>query len=492
MINYWLSSDNIRASIYIPKYYDPELKAEIAALGSTHRLVSIEKLVRDSVISLSTGDEIGKSSYGTGHIPFIRTSDFSNWELRTVPKQGISKAIYELYSEKQDVQPGDIFLVRDGTYLIGTNCIITSIDNELLYQSHILKIRVNKPEVLAPELFFLSLNSEVVQRQIRSIQFTADIIDTIGQRFLEVVLPIPLSEAKQQSLITRAKKAIHQRMVGKAFIKQAPFLIERVLLENTKEPIDEFLAYPDDILAKKVSALTITSELGQFQAQWHSSEKIRKNIFLPKYYDPSVITELGELSNTCDVISLSKLVKDRKLNYYTGVEVGKMAYGTGDIPFIRTSDFTNWEIKHDPKQGVSQSIYDEYADSQDVKAGDLFLVRDGTYLVGSSCLVTKADEISLFCGGLFKLRVIREDPLDSFLLLGLLNSFIVKRQIRTKQFTRDVIDTLGNRLAEVYLPIPKDSATRGLISESVRNIVLSRIEAREDIRQLTKEIVAAS
>ncbi|MEN8133097.1 MAG: hypothetical protein ABFS45_23550, partial [Pseudomonadota bacterium] len=52
-------------------------------------------------------------------------------------------------------------------------------------------------------------------------------------------------------------------------------------------------------------------------------------------------------------------------------------YGTGTIPFIRTSDFSNWEIKHDPKQGVSEEIYEQYAESQNVKEGDILLVRDG-------------------------------------------------------------------------------------------------------------------
>lgn len=33
-----------------------------------------------------------------------------------------------------------------------------------------------------------------------------------------------------------------------------------------------------------------------------------------------------------------------------------MAYGTGNIPFIRTSDISNWEIKADFKHGVSEEI----------------------------------------------------------------------------------------------------------------------------------------
>lgn len=64
----------------------------------------------------------------------------------------------------------------------------------MIYQSHIYKIRIKNTDVLEPELFFLLLNSDIVQRQIRSIQFTADIIDTIGQRINEIVIPIPKSK----------------------------------------------------------------------------------------------------------------------------------------------------------------------------------------------------------------------------------------------------------------------------------------------------------
>jgi type I restriction enzyme M protein len=65
------NSSEIKNNIMIPKYYDPELEAEIEALKPTHELVRVEKLLDDKVISLSTGKEIGKLSYGTGTIPFI-------------------------------------------------------------------------------------------------------------------------------------------------------------------------------------------------------------------------------------------------------------------------------------------------------------------------------------------------------------------------------------------------------------------------------------
>jgi len=166
-----------------------------------------------------------------------------------------------------------------------------------------------------------------------------------------------------------------------------------------------------------------------------------------------------------------------------------MSYGTGNIPFIRTSDFSNWEIKHDPKQGISEQIYLQYADSQDVQMEDIFLVRDGTYLIGTSCILLENDIKILYCAGIYKIRVLDNSILNSWLLIGLLNSYIVKRQLRTKQFTRDVIDTIGNRFLEVVLPIPKDSAIRQELSSLIQQIVVSRINARSKIKNLVAQMI---
>ena len=166
-----------------------------------------------------------------------------------------------------------------------------------------------------------------------------------------------------------------------------------------------------------------------------------------------------------------------------------MAYGTGSIPFVRTSDFSNWEIKADAKQGVSEEIYEQYALKEDVRPGDILIVRDGTYLVGTSCLFTEYDQKMLYCGGLIKIRVLKKDILDEYLLLGLLNSYIVKRQIRTKQFTRDVIDTLGQRLREVTLPLPHSVELRHSISVQIRHIIENRIEARDCVSNLSRQLI---
>jgi len=482
MINYWLNSSNIRERVYIPKYYDPSITSRLDKLKKTHELYRVSDLVQDKCIELSTGHEIGKLAYGTGDIPFVRTSDITNWETKSAPKQGVSEDIYLSYAEAQNVEKGDILLVRDGTYLIGTNCIITELDKKIVYQSHILKIRVSKV-FIDPYLVFVVLNAPIVQEQIRSVQFTADTIDTIGNRFQELILPIPKDKNTCEKIAESAKKSMNDRELGKAFIKQAPVIIEDVLRTNTIKPINNFLEKDWNNILKDMTQDTVTSEFGHFETFWINSTKIKERIFLPKYYDPDITDEISSLSSSCDCVTISDLRDDGILTVSTGDEIGKMAYGTGNIPFVRTSDFSNWELKHDPKQGISEEIYQKYRESQNVKAGDILLVRDGTYLIGTSCIITKEDEKMLFCGGLYKIRVNDCEFLDQWLLLALLNSYLVKRQIRTKQFTRDVIDTIGKRLFEIVLPIPKSDIARKSISIQMKSIVESRMQGRVSIKE---------
>lgn len=259
-----LSISDIKNDIFIPKYYDPDLYKELQDLSATHDLLNVGELIEQGILIAQTGHEIGKMAYGTGNIPFVRTSDITNWEIKAIPKQGISEDIYSQYAEKEDVQPGDILLVKDGTYLIGTNCMITEIDIPMVYQSHILKFRIVDKDYLDPYLFFLSLNSSLVQRQIRNMQFTADIIDTIGRRFQELVLPIPKDPALKQSLSTRMKAATETRIRYKAAIKQMPLLIEKVIDHNSTTPFDEFFAKPITSIIEELVQDTTTLEFGSF------------------------------------------------------------------------------------------------------------------------------------------------------------------------------------------------------------------------------------
>jgi type I restriction enzyme M protein len=62
---------------------------------------------------------------------------------------------------------------------------------------------------------------------------------------------------------------------------------------------------------------------------------------------------------------------------------------------------------------------------------------------------------------------------------------VVKRQIKSKQFTQDIIDTLGKRILELVLPIPKDKSLRERIARETREIVLTRVALRNKAKQIS-------
>ena len=213
---------SVAENVLCPRYYDPDLKHEIETMANSHHLVTVGDLLARGVLSISTGNEVGKLAYGTGDIPFVRTSDLSNWEIKANPKQCVGHEFYEVLKDKQDVRPNDLLMVKDGTYLIGTCAIVTEHDRRIVYQSHLYKIRVLKESNgLTPHLLLAILSSSIVQRQVRAKQFTQDIIDSLGERIRELILPIPKAAALRAEVSGMVAEAIRKRTEARELSGQA-------------------------------------------------------------------------------------------------------------------------------------------------------------------------------------------------------------------------------------------------------------------------------
>jgi type I restriction enzyme M protein len=225
-LGFTMSAADVKNNILVPKYYDPELDEALRQLSKTHDLTSIGSYLDDGVISIGTGTEIGKMAYGTGSIPFVRTSDLSNWEIKADFKHGVSREIYQSERRRADLQAGDILMVRDGTYLIGTTAIVTESDLPMLYQSHLYCIRVLRPEVIDPWLLFACLNTPIVRLQVRSKQFTQDIIDTLGRRIEEIVIPLPRDKALRERIAKETRETISKRIELRNRVREIALEIE--------------------------------------------------------------------------------------------------------------------------------------------------------------------------------------------------------------------------------------------------------------------------
>ncbi len=220
-LGYAIGTEQLVNNILSPRYYSPEPDQDLELLAGTHNLVKLGDLVASGELLIQTGDEVGKLAYGTGTIPFIRTSDISNWEIKLDPKHGVSCDIYEKFATKQDIRAGDILMVKDGTYLIGTCAFITEYDTQIVYQSHLYKLRLTDQSRLSPYLLLALLSSEPVQKQIKAKRFTQDIIDSLGQRIHELILPIPKSQELCQQVSQTVERAIRDRIEARELARKA-------------------------------------------------------------------------------------------------------------------------------------------------------------------------------------------------------------------------------------------------------------------------------
>lgn len=220
-LGYAVSEAQLVDDILAPRYYNPEVAAELATLAPTHELVPLGDLVSSGILEIRNGNEVGAEEYGTGSIPFVRTSDLSNWEIKIAPKHGVSEDTYERFRASQDIREGDILMVRDGTYLVGTCAFVTKYDTRIVLQSHILKLRVRDTAKLSPYLLLAALSSQPVRKQVVAKRFTQDIIDSLGNRVLELVLPLPRDLPTRQRIADMVRRAIDDRVEAREIARQA-------------------------------------------------------------------------------------------------------------------------------------------------------------------------------------------------------------------------------------------------------------------------------
>ena len=106
-------------------------------------------------------------------------------------------------------------------------------------------------------------------------------------------------------------------------------------------------------------------------------------------------------------------------------------------------------------------------------------VNDGTFLIGRSAMVTGLDKKIIIQSHIRKIRVLDRSLLDPYLLFYLLNTKIVQKQIEAKTFIQATISSLGNRLSEVILPIPKESDAKEKLSQAMKEIIISKMQIRK-------------
>ena len=223
-----INFSHIKNYVFIPVYYTGvEKTLRNLAINKEIELLSIKELTEKKILYtnkggyLPRGDEIGSHLYGLGNVPFIRTSEINNWEINLDSYKKTSEEVFGQYKEKQNIEVGDILLVKDGgPNLIGKTAYITELDKNIIIQSHIFQIKTQEnSEFIDSYLLLYLLNVEIVQKQIQAITFVQGTIATIGNRIMEISLPIPSDLNKRKEISNHVKNIIKQKVSARKKIR---------------------------------------------------------------------------------------------------------------------------------------------------------------------------------------------------------------------------------------------------------------------------------
>ena len=219
-------------------------------------------------------------------------------------------------------------------------------------------------------------------------------------------------------------------------------------------------------------------------------QNLKNDIWVPRYYDPDTEEELKIMrdSEEFEMVSIQGLVDEQILEMkMVGATVSSSEYNIYDkVPFLRTSDIGAWETRNYAVQNVNEETYLKYKENQKLEEGDILFIKDGTYRIGETIILTEHDLKMLVQNHFLKIRSLDRKRINPYFLLYLLHIPIVRKQIDEKTFVQSTISTVGDRLNEVILPILRDEDKREEIAREVREKIMLRVQAKLEIRNIFK------
>lgn len=338
--------------------------------------------------------------------------------------------------------------------------------------------------IVLPEGIFGNSSDKYIWEYISSVASVIGVVSLAQETFQPSthtktsVLFLKKTTKRPKSIFMAMAHSIGHNKNGKPIYK---------IVENSREILDDDLP----VIAKNFIAHNNKGEkIGDHLGFTIGYEDLNDHIFIPEYYNPEVRKELETLKNSgkYSLVSVGELIDKGILQIRRGNEIGSQHYGMGDIPFVRTSDIVNWEIKVDPIKAVPEEVYNQYKEPQDIQEKDILFVNDGTFLIGRTAMITKLDIKVIIQSHVKKIRVLDKNFIDPYYLFYLLNSKVVRKQIDSKIFVQATISTIGNRLREVILPISCDQNEVKKVTNEIRSI----IEEKAGLREKTVKIVEGS
>lgn len=370
--------------------------------------------------------------------------------------------------EKDDLEQFDLAhkWVRKGGRWVKTE-VVRKTEPQLLFIERCLDFLIDggRMAIVLPEGVFGNPSQGWVRQYIEERAEILAVIDCPAVTFL------PHTHTKTAVLVLRKWKNGRRTLnypIFCAIVKKAGHDQRGNDIRTAEGKLDEeFSEVADRYLATKGTRV-VSTKWDRRGFTLYQGDLVR-GILIPRYYDPETEAKLrlSRKDPKVDIVTVSELV-DQGLLRVRGAGATATSedytdpteWDASEVPFVCTSNVANWEVGHVTDHRVPEKVWLAHRDRQDLQPGDILFVKDGTYLIGDTAIITEHDLRTLIQGHFLILRSLDHDKLPPSLLLYLLNLELTREQIADKTFVQATLSTIGDRLGEVSLPFPKDAKRR--------------------------------
>lgn len=191
-------ADAIRRGVLVASYHwrKPYLDALTAfADANDCELVSVRQLLEAGDLEVGYGHGSPKSHFkGRGTVPYVKVSDIKNWRVIENPKYYIPEATAAKLRKDRPLRPYDLITPTRTTKNIGLFAVVMPWQTQVVLTREIAVWRVSpKSERLSIWLLLALMSLKVVNEQFRYLVLMQMNREDLGERYQEVLLPIPRS-----------------------------------------------------------------------------------------------------------------------------------------------------------------------------------------------------------------------------------------------------------------------------------------------------------
>ncbi len=422
-----------------------------------------EKHSKDTIVKLgdkrllkkiTDGEHAGQIFVEKG-IRFIKNSSVKDFNINLLDGFYITEGKHS--SQKRSaLKTNDILFTTVGH--LGATVIVPDNFGEANINQNVVKLEVDS-SFIDPFYLTVYLNSNVTKKQISAL-FTGNIHNILTYPKIKSIKVLIPSKNFQNSISKEYKIAIEKQIKAFSLIEQA---------------IDTF--YKE-----------IKIDFNKIENKKHYSVNLsdfkNSDLWTPKFSFPKYVETLVKIKEKWKTISLGSIATIKK-----GDEVGSKNYNkylvksANDIPFIRTSDFVNYEIDQYPDYFIPKEIYKEL--KQDIKNKDVLFSKDGK--VGMTAMITKDDNM-IVSSGISRIRVNKDAEKYHltneylFLLLSLKETGYYPAMRRTV-VASTIPHLREDRLREFEIPVLEKNTI-----DTITNLVEQAFELKNEKKIIIKKL----